>query len=205
MSKEYDFVAAIYDPFLYFALKPVRNEVLLQLQQYKDKMILDLCGGTGSQLKLLAKNGFNNLHCLDLSTAMLRIAAKGKHDIHIYKDDATATGFENNSVAVIIISLAIHEKDGATQQEMLHEAFRILKPGGVLLIADFDFDNNTYWFSRLAVRAVERMAGGEHYRNFKNYIKNNGLPGLVDKKMFKLVGSKKKLFGAVAVLKFVKV
>ena len=77
MKEEYLSSAKIYDPMLYLALNPIRLAVMEELSQHKDSVILDLCCGTGNQLKLLSKNGFKNLHCLDLSEAMLNVAEKG--------------------------------------------------------------------------------------------------------------------------------
>ena len=37
----------------------VRKAVAKKLFEYKDKKILDLCCGTGNQLKILAENGVN--------------------------------------------------------------------------------------------------------------------------------------------------
>ena len=55
MKEEYDLSASIYDPLLYLALKPIRLAVLDELLQYKDSSILDLCCGTGNQLKFQRK------------------------------------------------------------------------------------------------------------------------------------------------------
>jgi len=44
------------DGHLYLALKPIRIEVMHELLGYKVKIILDLCCGTGNQLKLLSDN-----------------------------------------------------------------------------------------------------------------------------------------------------
>ena len=71
MKSDYDFIAKIYDPVLYIVLKPIRIAVKNVLLKYREKSIIDLCCGTGNQLKLLSKNGFKNLHCLDISNSML--------------------------------------------------------------------------------------------------------------------------------------
>jgi len=84
MKSEYDFIAKIYDPVLYLVLKPIRIAVMKMLLKYKGKSILDLCCGTGNQLKLLSRNGFKDLHCLDISNPMLEIARKNNYRIKIY-------------------------------------------------------------------------------------------------------------------------
>ena len=194
-----DFIAKIYDPLLSRALKQIRIAVMNKFSKYKDKPILDLCCGTGDQLKLFSKNGFRNLHGLDLSDSMLKIARKGNCPIKIYAEDATKTGLKTGSFNVLIISLAIHEKDRNTQETMVNEAHRIMKKNGLLLIVDFVFDERTMLPGKLGIVLIERMAGKEHYRNFRSYIKNNGLSSLLKPEKFEFIKSERKLFNGLSI------
>ena len=204
MKEDYSFSATIYDPMLYLALRPIRQAVLNELLQYKDKTILDLCCGTGNQLKLLSKNGFKNLHCLDISRAMLKVAKKGGNPIAVHNEDATKTSFEDASFDVVIISFAIHEKDRDTQEKLIEEARRLIKEDGHILIVDFVFDDETTKLGRIGINFIERMAGGEHYSNFKGYIQNNGLASLVKDDKFKLVKDSRRAFNGVTVATYQK-
>ena len=204
MKEDYDFSATIYDPMLYLALRPVRQVVLNELLAHKDKAILDLCCGTGNQLKLLSKYGFSNLHCLDLSEAMLRVAQRGNYPLKTYHQDATETSFDEASFDVIMLSFAIHEKDRETQERMLAEAYRLLHQDGFILIVDFVFDGKTRNLGRLGIRLIERLAGGEHYRNFIGYIQNNGLASLVKEDKFKFIKNHRMAFNGVTVSKYQK-
>jgi len=112
MKSNSGFMAKIYDPIFYLPLKSIRIAVMDELLKYKEKVILDLCCGTGNQLNLLSKHGFRNLHCLDISDSMLEIAKRNNSSIKIYNEDAIKTSFNNASFDVIIISFAIHEKIG---------------------------------------------------------------------------------------------
>ncbi|MFH1850903.1 MAG: methyltransferase, partial [Candidatus Neomarinimicrobiota bacterium] len=67
MTGNYSLVARLYDPLLNWVMRPIRRTVLRELIGDRQAAIVDLCGGTGDQLKLLAHNGFSNLHCVDLS------------------------------------------------------------------------------------------------------------------------------------------
>jgi len=169
MNEDYNFSAYIYDPMLYLVLRPIRKVVLNELMEHKDKAILDLCCGTGNQLKFLSKNGFSNLHCLDLSEAML------------------------------------HEKDRETQESMLDEAYRLLKEDAFILIVDFVFDDKTKKMGSLGIRLIEKMAGGEHYSNFKKYIQNNGLASLMKEDKFKFIKNHRMAFNGVTVSKYQKI
>ncbi|MCD6425192.1 MAG: class I SAM-dependent methyltransferase [Anaerolineales bacterium] len=205
MNEDYNFSAYIYDPMLYLVLRPVRKVVLNELMEHKDKAILDLCCGTGNQLKFLSKNGFSNLHCLDLSEAMLRVAQQGNFPIKIYHQDAAKTNFEDAVFDVVMLSFAVHEKDRETQESMLDEAYRLLKEDAFILIVDFVFDDKTKKMGSLGIRLIEKMAGGEHYSNFKKYIQNNGLASLVKEDKFKFIKNHRMAFNGVTVSKYQKI
>ena len=205
MKISHDFTAKLYDPVLYLALKPIRIEVMHELLGYKEKTILDLCCGTGSQLKLLSKNGFKNLHCLDISDSMLNIAKKNNFPIKIYSEDATKTSFRNDAFDIVIVSFALHEKDRKTQEALIEEAHRIIKKDGLMLVVDYVFDNKAAGYSKILINIIERVAGGEHHRNFKNYIQNHGLSSLLKKEKFKLLKHRRVSFGAVAISLYRKV
>jgi len=199
MKGNYSFIAKIYDPIFYLALKPIRIAVMNELLKYKEKIILDLCCGTGNQIKLLSKHGFRNLYCLDISDSMLEIAKRNDSSVKIYNEDATKTSFDSAFFDVVIISFAIHEKDRNTQQALINEAYRIIKKDGFMLVVDYIFDNRTSKFGRILISTIERIAGGEHFRNFKSYIKNKGLLGLIKKDKFKLIKYDRMLFRAVTI------
>ena len=205
MKSNYGFTAKIYDPIFYLALKPIRIAVMNELLKYKEKIILDLCCGTGNQIKLLSKHGFKNLYCLDISTSMLEIAKRSDSSIKIYNEDATKTNFDNASFDIVIISFAIHEKDRNTQQALINEAHRIIKKDGFMLVVDYVFDNKTTKFGRILISTVERIAGGEHFRNFKSYIQNKGLSNLIKKDKFKLIKYNRMSSGAVTISTYQKI
>ncbi len=194
--------ARFYDPLLFLAMRSIRRAVWRELIDLREKPIIDLCGGTGNQLKLLARNGFTDLHCVDLSPEMLAIAGSSPYPIEIYEQDATSTGFNNNQFAAAIISFALHEKDHATAAALLREARRILKPDGRLIIVDFVFDADSTVLGRAMVRTVEWLAGGDHYRNFKKYINQNGLFGLIDPTVWQITNSLRILRGAAVISVF---
>ncbi len=174
------------------------------LCEYRSAKILDLCCGTGFQLKLLSRNGFTDLHCLDLSQNMLKVARKRGYPITTYHADAVNTVFEDTSFDIVILSFALHEKDTATARSVLAEAHRILKNNGRLIIVDFLFDENTKLIGRWGVTVVEKIAGGEHYRNFKNYIKNCSLACLIRPDKFIEIKRSRVLAGGAVVTMFEK-
>jgi len=205
MKSNYNLMAKIYDPIFYLPLKTIRIAVMNELLKYKEKIILDLCCGTGNQLNLLSKHGFRNLYCLDISDSMLEIAKRSNSSIKIYNEDATKTSFNNASFDVVIISFAIHEKDRNTQQALIDEAYRIIKKDGFMLVVDYVFDDKTTKFGRIVINIIERIAAREHYINFKSYIQNDGLLSLIEKDKFKLIKYNRMSFGAVTISTYQKI
>ncbi len=187
------FTTLIYDPVIGLALRSTRRTVTLLLQEYKNRRIVDLCGGTGAQLKHLAQTGFSDLHCVDLAPDMLAIAQKGNYPINIYERDATRTGFPDRYFTVAIISFALHEKDQPTQSALIREAFRLLEKDGILAVVDYRFDSFTHPLVQKVIETVEWIAGGLHYNNFRQYLKNNGLESIIPKNLFQQECSIRKL------------
>ena len=199
MKKEYGFTAKIYDPMLYLALNPIRKAVMRELVGHEESRILDLCCGTGNQLKMLSRNGFKSLHCLDLSEQMLEVARRGDHSINVHREDAARTGFRDNEFDIVILSFALHEKDRQTQENILQEAHRILGDDGLLLVVDYIFDERTSGPGRFGATTIEKMAGGEHYSNFKRYKQGGGLSTIIDGKMLSYVKSTRKAYSVVTI------
>ena len=174
MDTENAFTAKIYDPILYFALKNIRQDIIRLIPNH-DARILDLCCGTGDQLKKLSDAGFNNLTGMDLSTDMLKVARKGNKIANLLECDVQHTGLPGASFDIIIISLAVPEKPAQIQNKMLAEAKRLLAPEGQLILVDFSLDDQAKMISKIAAGMIERLAGKEHYRNFKSYVNKGGM------------------------------
>ena len=170
--------AKIYDPILYFALKNIRQDIIRLIPDH-DARILDLCCGTGDQLKRLADAGFSNLTGVDVSPDMLKVAGKGNKITTLLTCDVQHTGLPGASFDIIIICLAVHEKPAHVQNNMLAEAKRLLAPDGQLILVDFSLDDQAKMTSRIAATMIERLAGKTHYRHFKAYVNNGGMPPVI--------------------------
>lgn len=200
--REYEWLAAIYDPLLSPVLFPLRRHFIRVLRQHTPNIssrrsskgltgfpaITDLCCGTGNQLGILFQKGYRNLTGIDLSQSMLkrahRMRTKQQSNTHIELrlEDAGATSLADGSQDIVIITLALHEKSRTEAVSILHEAKRILKPNGCLLIADYHFVSEQSLRTRLSYQLIflaERITGGEHYANFLQYQKNGGMDTLL--------------------------
>ena len=177
---EYKRFAWLYDFILYPAIKKVRRKITNIIKQYNAESVIDICCGTGDQLKHLRKMGFNQITGVDVSQSMLKQARKGKTQAGCENQDATNLSFGSNSFDAGIIGFALHEKPLPTAKKILEEAKRVIKPEGILIILDYNQEQNAPLFIRGMVHFVERFAGAEHYKNFRQYQKAAGLDMLMN-------------------------
>lgn len=104
--------------------------------------LLDVAGGTGDiSFRFLDRAGSGHATVCDLTEPMLvegrkRAEADQKADqLDWVVGDAMSLPFEDNSFDVYTISFGI--RNVTRPQEALNEAFRVLKPGGRLMVLEF--------------------------------------------------------------------
>ncbi|HDQ13754.1 MAG TPA: class I SAM-dependent methyltransferase, partial [Sediminispirochaeta sp.] len=69
-------IAPLYDLILYPFVRRLRYKILDICRQRSYSKVLDVCCGTGDQLKLLRRHGFD-VYGVDLSPQMLRVSERG--------------------------------------------------------------------------------------------------------------------------------
>ena len=205
MKTKISFSTTIYDPILGSALLPLRKSIARTLSKNKNARILDLCCGTGAQLRYLEKEGYINLHGLDLDPGMIAYAKECSQSIKFYEGDASKTHFDDGAFDSVIISLAIHDKDQALRESILKEAVRLISKHGAIYIADFAFDKKSTRWGRFLISLVEFFAGDEHYSNFKKYTKIGGMPNVLAQEKLKMLEVDRALHDAIAVWKLTRI
>jgi ubiquinone/menaquinone biosynthesis C-methylase UbiE len=94
---------------------------------------------------------------------------------------------------LIICSLILHEVSEVVRIEILKEAKRILQNDGRILLIDYHpgpIKKFKGIYSKLIITFFEFLAGGEHYKNYNQFIKNGGLPSLIEKLGLKIENQK---------------
>lgn len=176
---EYKLLAPLYDPLLLLVMHRVRKKVTHIVKKLPHHNIIDICCGTGNQLKYLKRAGFSEVTGVDISRSMINQARKGKNNVSCAEQDATSMYFNDNTFDLGIISFALHEKPEHVAREIISEASRIIHPRGHLIIVDYLFKGQVSLPARITIHLVERLAGKQHYRHFKRYLKYGGMDHLM--------------------------
>lgn len=72
-------------------------------------------------------------------------AARVAHRVRFIKGDAAALEFNDAAFAAVVSNLTFHEVKSAPQKrEVVHEALRILRPGGKFAFVDYFYDSQYY-------------------------------------------------------------
>jgi putative AdoMet-dependent methyltransferase len=104
--------------------------------------ILDLGIGTGALASLVSKND-DLVWGIDLSEEMLR-QCKMKHPkYHLSQGTFTEMGCASASFDLVISSFCFHEVLPSERDKACKEVFRVLKPGGKLLLLDIMFASHS--------------------------------------------------------------
>ena len=164
--------------------------------------ILDIGCGTGAHLRLYQKENCN-IYGIDSSSAMLRVAKEKLGNRAILKlCNATNTGYSDNMFDLILCSTVLHEMPEQIRIEVLNEAKRILKNDGKILLIDFHPRTKKFKgiYSKIIITFAEIFAGREHFKNYRQFMKNGGLPKLINYTGLELISQKIVSGGNFAIL-----
>ncbi|MHC1712647.1 MAG: class I SAM-dependent methyltransferase [Solidesulfovibrio sp.] len=175
----YRFMARMFDPATAFVLDPIRRltrDVLLGLDA---RRVLDVCCGTGRQTLVLRRAGIDALG-VDASSAMLAVARKAapsSGDAPFGRMDARRLAFADATFDAAVITFALHENEEPDRLAMGREMARVVRPGGHLLMADYALPPGPSAMGWL-ITLAERLAGTEHYRNYRDFMLKTGVAGV---------------------------
>jgi demethylmenaquinone methyltransferase/2-methoxy-6-polyprenyl-1,4-benzoquinol methylase len=181
--KEYKFIAPLYDVLLYPFVRNIRRDILKAAVRLQPQKVIDVCCGTGDQLRRLKQYGIDAVG-IDLSQDMIAVSQTGNHAPKCFLQDATAMKFKTATFDLAMVSFALHETGWENANAILSEIHRTLIPNGYLLIADYAITNRTGYAARKIIPLIEFMAGRRHFRNFVEYRRCGGLEALIDSSRF---------------------
>lgn len=201
----YHFLTRFFDLIVQFTM-PERafKGQLIQVAGIKDNFrILDLGSGTGTLLILLKKkHPLAEVIGIDVDPEVIKLAEqKIKHvglEIRIEQGAAEKLPYADDSFDRVLSSLVLHHLNFESKLKALEEAYRILKPGGEIYIADFGKPHGVMMYIvSLIVRHLEEVKDNVDGR----------IPGLMEKAGFHQVKEFKQyssLYGTVSLYSGVK-
>jgi len=182
MSKDpYRRVAGIYDRLFEPMNKGLRLVGIRMSRPTEGMNVLDVGCGTGTYLELYQRYHCN-LHGLDASPSMLEVAHERLGDtVQLDLGDAADMPYEDGRFDLVTAMLTMHEMPPATRAAGMMEMRRVVKDGGSILLTDYcpgPIQARQGWISKAIIFASELAAGREHFRNYRNFMANGGLPAL---------------------------
>jgi ubiquinone/menaquinone biosynthesis C-methylase UbiE len=134
---------------------------------------LELGSGTGSATRpALQTFPEAKVTALDLSSPYLKVAQdnlRSFHQVDFVQGDATNLNFKSQTFDVVFSVYVLHELPEAERRALMREAFRVLKPGGLLVLADslqHGDEPELNW-------ALERFPKTYHEPFYRNYSEHD--------------------------------
>ena len=159
--------------------------------------VLEVGCGTGTNLMLYHQAGCS-VYGIDLSPSMLGVARdKLREGADLQLGDASKMPYQGNFFDLVIAMFALHEMPGEMRHLVMREMIRVTKQEGMILIIDFHPGPIRFpkgWIYKAIILFFERVAGGEHFANYRDFLSHKGLPGLIENQ--KLAVDREKIVSA---------
>jgi len=148
--------------------------------------LLDIgCGAGNYTLQMLTQ--IPNLHCtlVDLSRPMLdkaleRVSRQTPHTVHVLQGDIREVPLSENHFDIILAGAVLHHlRDDQDWTKTFEKLFKLLKPGGCLMIADLITQDtplvNEYMWDRYG-DYLEKIGGKEYRQKVYDYVDKEDSP-----------------------------
>ena len=175
-------MASLYDRVVEPAAAALRRKGLEVVPPRDGISILDVGCGTGTQLALYRRPGCR-LAGVDLSPSMVAEARRKLGETaEIRCENASATSFQTATFDLVMIVTVLHELPPDVRQPVLEECHRLVKPGGRILVMDYHtgpYPFPTGWAWKGVITCMELLAGREHFRSYRDFMRGGGLDPLI--------------------------
>jgi ubiquinone/menaquinone biosynthesis C-methylase UbiE len=174
----FSFKGFFYQVFIDPLLKGFRGHVSSTI--LPGEKVIDVACGTGALSMAIARHA-DHVTGIDLSEDMIdtarRTAKKRQYtNVTFGLLDATDLSiYPDSSFDVAVSTMAMHQFDPETGLKVLREMHRLAKR---IVIADYNYPMRPGLTARFSW-SIERIAGGDHYRNYRKYMARGGTPTLI--------------------------
>lgn len=169
------FYSLLIDPLLSALKQSVAEKIP------KGAEVIDIACGTGSLAAVIA-SGAGHVTGIDLDADLIKfgegyIKKRGIANVSFMaRDAASLHEYIDKQFDVAVTSMAVHQFSEPLAVQILKEMKRI---SSKVLIADYNCPLPAGFSGTLAY-TIERMAKGDHYRNFMNYMSRGGMKWFTD-------------------------
>lgn len=190
-NKNHWYDGSFYDIFVAPNQKPLFDQIIELIEP--DRTIIDVGCGTG-YFSLSVASKCKSVLGIDLSkrnidraNQNLRNEPNAKMSFkHTSLHEIISEGKEHFDYAVL--TYVIHEVNEHERITLLKEISQIADK---IIIGDYLVPRPNNFAGKLT-RVIEFIAGAEHYRNFRNYVANGGIPYLAKMAGLKIVSEMKR-------------
>ncbi len=180
MSDPYGRSSRLYNPIVEPWLRSIKSQIVQACLRLNLSRVLDVGCGTGILAGMLRKEGVHAVG-LDPSPGMLRVSrGNSQGSFGLVRGRGEGLPFSSGSFQGVVFSMVIHENPPSRRREILEDALRVLDPRGALFILDYHKPSTASGqAARMIEYLVEWIAGGEHFRNYRQFMEEGGLPGFL--------------------------
>lgn len=174
----------------------VQRELAKKLPPGNYERILDIgCSDGGSPIAFKLEHPQAQVYAVDLAEPQLKLAYQQSIEndapVHFSQQDAENLNFPDNHFDAVTCFILFHEMPVSAIRSVLHEARRVLKPGGIMYSGDVTpFRENEPFRSFMSSWQVED--NGEPY--WREVLEHTSMPALFEEAGFENVGE----FGVAA-------
>jgi len=177
----YKKIAKLYDTLLVPLTSGLRALGMKMFPPREGMAVLDIGCGTGAYLEHYQKAGCN-VFGIDQSPSMLQVARNRLGEsANLYMGDASNMPYQDKKFDLIIFSTVLHEMPREVRAAVINEAKRTIKEDGRILLIDFHpgpIRPLKGWLYKSIITLIEFAGGGEHFKNYRDFIANKGLPAI---------------------------
>jgi len=194
-----------YDGWLYDKFIAPNQDATFRIMQTmmdKDATIIDVGCGTGRFVFQVAKH-FNSVVGIDLSSRNIKLAntilsqSKQTNISFVHGDAENLMKHFDKKFDYSTISYVIHEMPIEVRIKILKTLKEV---SDEIIIGDY-FVPQPFNQRGLSNKIAEVLAGKDHFSNFISFVKNGGLPGLIEEAGMSIVQQKQGVHGTSLIVK----